>query len=211
MPEQHLAVQLSNQLGLLRRQWRSICADVIRRSIVDFVLRFVVLILLIATTAVVAVSNISATRSDSAAQPSIVIVADSKIGSFRVTMRLADARRIFGPPSSQRTIRGLIKPCQVTWLKFSLVMTFAGGCSGNSIFITAGMSGSRWSTSRGLRGGDPLSRLRDLYPDATRQSRRGSKATWVIFRRGDHPGLVALVDKGRVTSFEINLVELSAP
>lgn len=172
--------------------------------------RVLIAVLLTAILSGIAVSSSTASINARSKAPQ-VIQGDSWIGPFRVTMRLADARRIFGQPTSLLVVRGLVKPCQVTWARLGLVMTFAGGCSPRSRFIAGLASGKGWKTKRGLEIGDTLRMLRNLYPDTTVVSRRRNETRWVVFRRGSSNGLVAVVRGSRVVSLEIKVLTISAP
>jgi hypothetical protein len=70
-------------------------------------------------------------------------------------------------------------------------------------FSSAVMTGARWSTNKGLRNGDTLARLKQLYPRA----RRHDESWWLVPRftaaTGSYPGLSAMVSGGRVSSFQV--------
>jgi hypothetical protein len=74
------------------------------------------------------------------------------------------------------------------------------------VFVdTVTVATSRWRTSRGLKIGDPVDRLQELYPRA--MFRQGS--WWLNIARGfvgtprDYPALAATVASGQVDSFRM--------
>ena len=147
-----------------------------------------------------------------------VLVADERIGSFRVKEdgRLRGAIGAFGRPSSLKGSGG--ESCTAVWRPIGLTMYVynLGGqnpCTARyGFFARAVMRGPAWRTSKGLRVGDPVAKLRRLYPAA--KLHRGLRyfwpaGYWLVPRRsqfgyaGSYPGLLAETRGGRVVSFVV--------
>jgi hypothetical protein len=86
-----------------------------------------------------------------------------------------DAVETFGRPSSRSTENPeRSNLCTVRWRRLGLEMGFANAppdpCRlarlGNAAWYGATVYSRRWQTERGLRVGDSVARLRDLYPNA---------------------------------------------
>jgi hypothetical protein len=112
----------------------------------------------------------------------------------------------FGDPTSRTRIEELA--CDVRWAPIGLRVLYAnfGGqdpCSpGFGHAQRATMSGA-WRTSRGLRIGDPLRRLRSLYPRAVQRNRVWwlASAYSPVGVGGDYAVLSASVREGKVRAF----------
>jgi hypothetical protein len=99
------------------------------------------------------------------------------IGDFKpsVNPRLRAAVRAFGQPDRRR---GGGELCRVRWNRFGLTIRFQnfGGfdsCGPRSLAQKAVVTGERpWRTTKGLRIGDGVGRIKRLYPSA-RQTQRG--------------------------------------
>lgn len=147
----------------------------------------------------------------------LTVVGDERIASFRVKSdgTLGGAMGAFGTPKLRRTTD---QSCVATWQRHALTIYLynLGGndpCSRRyGFFLRAIMRGDHWRTSKGLRLGDPVARLRRLYPNARFQ--RGTRAYWPagwwLVRRanrvalpGEYPGLLAEMRGGRVTAFHV--------
>jgi hypothetical protein len=131
----------------------------------------------------------------------------------------AAAIRAFGPPDLPCKLRkatngaNLPNASRVVWRRLGLTIDFVtyGGFRGGhacsepgSVYVDGVVITSpRWRTVRGLRVGDPLSKLRRLYPTAL--PRRGSWQIVVdhspIGTGGLHPVFAAKTQGGRVSSF----------
>ena len=65
------------------------------------------------------------------------------------------------------------------------------------------MTGTRWSTNKGLRVGASVARLKQLYPKA----KLHGSMYWLVPRftqaTGSYPGLAATVAGGKVSSFQV--------
>ena len=162
-------------------------------------------------------AGVVAATADAAPGP-ITIAADERMGSFRVKAdgTLGGATRAFG--RATRIAPTSNSSCTATWRPLSLTILFynLGGddpCSARGgKFGRAVMRGPTWRTTKGLRNGDPVSRLRSLYPRARFQ--RGLRhfwpAGWWITPRanrfglgGSYPGLLAETRGGRVVAFHV--------
>jgi hypothetical protein len=137
---------------------------------------------------------------------SFVVRGDSQIGAFRSSMHLADAVRIFGPATSRAAGPRPQRACTARWKSLGLRLVFAGsGCSNRSLFVQGTITGPRWRTARGLAIGDPVARIKALYPDAHAVHRPAS-TSWVLLRRAHAtaPNLVALATHNRVTAIVVS-------
>jgi hypothetical protein len=158
-----------------------------------------------------------AATATAAAGP-ITIAADERIGSFRVKAdgTLGAASRALGRPTRVQPTSD--SSCTATWRPLGLTMFFynLGGddpCSARGgKFLRAIARGPVWRTTRGLRNGDPVARLRSLYPAARfhRGLRHFWPAGWWITPRanrfglgGTYPGLLAETRGGRIVAFHV--------
>jgi hypothetical protein len=135
-----------------------------------------------------------------------VIRADTQLSGFRTHENLGAAVKVFGTPSSRRELAGYQRFCVVKWDEIGLEMRFfARGCAPEAVFVGARTTSSRWQTIRRLRVGDPVSRLRALYPGARPQGLAGGVTKWSIFKRGTTPaGLTATTENGRVVALIVS-------
>lgn len=79
-------------------------------------------------------------------------------------------------------------------------MTFRGyACDSESSFVSARLTGVRWRTARGLRAGQTIQELRDLYPEAS----RAPSGRWILLRRNKTPTLQVESVAGRVTALVV--------
>ena len=144
---------------------------------------------------------------------------DVRIGAFAVRAdgSLAGAIRAFGAPTSRRHMYGL-GTCTAVWQRHGLTIDFynLGGrdaCAPRfGRFGRAFLRGDHWMTTKRLRVGDSLTKLRSLYPNAL--YRRGERyfwpaGYWLLARTsiygdgGGYPGLLAQVSRGRVIGFQV--------
>jgi len=138
-----------------------------------------------------------------------VIRSDEWIGSFAVkkNAKLGGAVSAFGTPSA--TVRIGDSGCRLRWSRLGLTISFynLGGqdaCGrATGFFQTATISGSGWRTAQGLRIGDGLARVRQLFPKAERHGNRW----WLVPRftqaTGRYPGLSAGIRGGKVADFQV--------
>jgi len=121
----------------------------------------------------------------------------------------------FGRPTSRGRDTPDSNVCTVRWDDVGVDVGFAwtrGPCRAKSLDRAAwsGMRlfGSRWKTAKGLRIGDPVRRIRRLYPRARYVSRPPRPGEWwlLLERRselGPGPLLVAEVGAGRVVALRV--------
>ena len=121
----------------------------------------------------------------------------------------------FGRPSARGKDTPESNVCTVRWETRGIDVGFAwaaGPCRARNLGRTtwAGMRlfGSRWKTSEGLRVGDPVARIRRVYPKARFVSRPPTPGEWwlVAERKGElgaQPLLVAEVGAGRVIALRV--------
>jgi hypothetical protein len=145
------------------------------------------------------------------------VVADERLGAFRVKAdgTLGGAIRAFGRPTLRRT--GDVG-CRATWTRHALTIDFynlggADPCTPRGGFFgRAIMRGDHWRTTKGLRLGDTVARLRRLHSNA--RSHPGTRGFWpagwwLVPRRerfgagGTYPGLLAETAGGRVIAFHV--------
>lgn len=98
-----------------------------------------------------------------------VIDGDHAIGSFYVRRDglLAGLIRSFGPPKQKRRVDDV---CEATWSGLHATLYNLGGedpCDPRyGRFLSAELRGGAWMTTEGLRIGDSVRKLRELYPRA---------------------------------------------
>jgi hypothetical protein len=151
-----------------------------------------------------------------AAQSSFVIQGDYKIGGYAVKAdgSLGGAVDEFGAPTTRRRARGI--GCDLTWRSLGLRIEFynLGGrdaCSREGgRFGGATITSRQWRTSKGLRVGDSVARIRRLYPRATFHQGGFYPGSWWLVTRYTrigtnryYPGLRAVVRSGRVSALVI--------
>jgi hypothetical protein len=151
-----------------------------------------------------------------AAEADLVVRADNRIDDFRVKAdgTLGGAVAALGRPS--RVVRTSAVSCRVSWRRLGVRMGFynLGGLNPcgrrTGHFSNAVLRGSRWRTGLGLRIGDPVCRLRALYPNAKyKRDGNGGSGWWLVVRTspfgtgGTYPGLLARSRDGVVTAFVV--------
>ena len=111
-----------------------------------------------------------------------------------------------------------LQACRATWPRHGLTIDFYNLGGQDSCrprygrFSRAFLRGDHWTTTRGLRIGDSLAKLRRLYPGV--RYRRGERGVWpsgywLVPRRsifgagGGYPGLLAEVRRGKVVAFQV--------
>ena len=135
------------------------------------------------------------------------------IGDFKPARdpTLGAAVDAFGEPSSQRRVASW--GCKLAWHGPGVKVLFANFGGGGPCEEDLGRSqtarayGDRWRTAKGLRVGQTLGRLRNLYPSATQHGRSWWLVTAVSFIGETHryPVLAATVRSGRVGSFSLQI------
>lgn len=150
----------------------------------------------------------------SAATPTRVIHADRDAGGIRILRSTpADAKRLFGAPSSVRATSP--QSCRLSWKAARLAVEFftfeAKPCTQGVALIATVTGRTGWRTALGLRVGDPAARVRALYPKAKlRTGAPGESGYWLVTRRlcaevggGSYPGLLARMQRGRVSALVV--------
>lgn len=147
----------------------------------------------------------------SAASPVHVIQGDRSAGGIVVARSTpAAVKELFGAPSTSRATSA--QSCLQSWKPARLVVhffTFEGRpcAQGVALIVTVTGRAAR-RTSVGLRVGDPVARLRSLYPRARlRTGFAGDSGYWLVTRKvcaevggGAYPGLLARMQRGRVSA-----------
>jgi hypothetical protein len=137
-----------------------------------------------------------------------------EIAGKRVVV-FGDALRAFGRPAVVAASGGLKPACDAFWPRFGLEIDFSTArppsCAAQDLGrwqeVTA--SAKPWHTDAGLRIGDPLQRLRDLYPRARQLDVRGHGRAWELETGGPFCdggpvlALAAEVRSGRVGALAI--------
>jgi hypothetical protein len=141
-----------------------------------------------------------------AAKPHIVFGDRSAGGIVAAHTTAAQATALYGAPSTSHE-RG--STCTRTWRGAGLTvgfLSFEGAPCTKGVAITITVRGSSWRTARGLRIGDPVMRVHDLFPSATHHA----DGWWLVTRHacaevGGHAfaGLRATTSGGRVGSLVI--------
>jgi hypothetical protein len=142
------------------------------------------------------------------------IVGDRIVGGVRIGATLNDARSVLGMPNVQRRLSNY--ECRAGWRTIGLTLVFldlsnANPC-GQGALVRATAASASWRTGKGLRVGDPVSRIRRLYR-AARFHRVGYRGWWLITRRTcpttggqRYPGLLArMTAQRRVAALVVSL------
>jgi hypothetical protein len=132
---------------------------------------------------------------------------------------LSQAIQVFGAPSSTQAIRpgiarASVADCAATWNQIGLRATFTtlgfsrGACDPEKAVWTASVADKKWRTQRGLRVGDPKSRILKLYPNAKWHKATGWTLVLKYWSSGvERPkgvqSVSATVSHGRISSFRL--------
>jgi hypothetical protein len=166
---------------------------------------------LFAAAAAAAVVAVSAAPAASAP---FLIVSDKVVGGVRMTATLPQARAVLGAPD--RTRRVSARECRAVWRPLGLTLTFldlsnGAPCSRGALVIAIATA-VQWHTTKGLRVGDSVARLRTLYPGATFFRGAPYQGWWLITRRTcaevgsqPYPGLRARTAHRRVAAFVVGV------
>jgi hypothetical protein len=139
-----------------------------------------------------------------AAAPAHVVFGDRSAGGIVMLRTTApQAAALYGAPATSRA-RGT--SCLRSWPKAGLVvdfLSFGGPPCTKGVAVTITLTGDTWRTRRGLFIGDPLIRIHDFFPYATRHA----DGWWLVTRHAcakvggtKYPGLLAHVVAGEVRS-----------
>ena len=135
------------------------------------------------------------------------LVGDESIAGFPADGNTVQAIERFGPPSRRQDYgRG---HCDFQWRSLGITITFViepvqqDPCGPDAWHDSTTVIDPRWSTDEGLRIGDPQTRLRELYPQA---SNDGQGVATLLTRQTaglELPSLTARVRNGRVASLTL--------
>lgn len=157
----------------------------------------------------VLVAGLAATLAASAsASPNFVVRRDTDIGGFNLSRdaTLKGAIDAYGTPTSREPFEG--QACIVVWSDFGIWTNFSHvvsttPCDGRGCHSETRLTNKKWKTDKGLHVGDPLRRLRQLYPRA----KPYILGRWTLISRpfagARLPTLLAAVKKGRIAAFVI--------
>lgn len=141
----------------------------------------------------------------SAADPPLLVVGFSKIGTFTVSGGTpAAAFRAFGKPTRTHETKSF---CEHSWpgLRISFyTLLDRKQCLPGTPFESATIT-RNWVTDRGLRKGDPVAKAKALYPSARKAKAGAANIDLVVrFSQAIGPyGLTGRVSNGRVTALDI--------
>jgi hypothetical protein len=124
-------------------------------------------------------------------------VGPDSIGAYGVREPYRAAARAFGSPMSR--VSTVAKGCYVTWGRIGIRARYAGTCRSPLFLITASVTARGWETRRGLRIGDPVARVKALYPD----SRGQHLATGGLRFNISGPVFSVIVKRGRVARLDV--------
>lgn len=172
--------------------------------------------------AIAVIAPILVCQSYAAAPPGLLI-GRTGIGGLPVTSSYTSAVARFGPSGrdgarSTFTVGG----CTLHYPRLGLTLWWAGdplkrGTPVNCLYFQeAAVSRGGWHTQRGLSIGDPVRKIRKLYPHAYNTQRRGPKwsqkgaiewdITITCCSGGQRPALFALVKRNHVVALFVAMV-----
>ena len=162
----------------------------------------------------VGLAALLAAAARGAPAPPLVIQGDRALAGVRAgAMRAAVEAKLGPADSARRTSRGA---CRVVWRRLGLVLAtidFAERAPCRGQWVVATVTGRTWRTAKGLRVGQPVGRLRHVYPAARFHGGFApERGWWLIERRrcaeaggGPYPGLLARVRSGRVSALVVTV------
>ena len=148
--------------------------------------------------------------------PPLVIQGDRVVAGVPIlTSRATIQARLGAPDSARRTGE---YSCRLVWRRLGLTMSLLDLSTGRpcraGVLQAATVTSRAWRTTKGLRVGDSVSRLRRLYP-AARLRDPGFppwRGYWLVTRRTcvevgaqPYPGLLARVGGGRVRALVVQV------
>lgn len=147
--------------------------------------------------------------------PQTRLIDAQRIGLYRIEAGAdaEDAMRALGQPSARETPHPTT--CEATWERLGVRMRFANFGARDpclyGTFCNARINGDEWGTTRGLQVGEPVSRMRELYPRAEQVRESGAIIRFVL-EPGAQPcgpdakgGLEAWTASGRIISLVVSL------
>jgi hypothetical protein len=156
-------------------------------------------------------TGIGNARNDATAQ--FTIVSDRIVGGVRMGATLDEATTVLGMPDVRRRLND--HECRAGWRTIGLTLLLldlsnADPC-GEGALIRATAASAKWQTGKGLRVGDPVARLHNLYRAAT-YHRLGYPGWWLITRRTcpttgsqRYPGLLARTVHRRIGAVVVGI------
>jgi hypothetical protein len=134
----------------------------------------------------------------------------------RTEAQLGDVEAIFGAPSSIRRLDDWT--CRLVWPNRGLaILLFTLDRQGypceSGTFARGTTVGHAWHTDAGLKIGDPVAKLQELYPNARWHARVGVNSGWWLVTRRDcksngskpFPGLLVRTLRRRVAAFVVQI------
>jgi hypothetical protein len=149
-----------------------------------------------------------------ASSASFRIVGDRAVGGVRTGATLAGARAVLGAPDTTRRLSKV--ECRAVWRPIGLTLTFldlstGAPCTKGGVVIAIATA-AQWHTTKALRVGDPVARLRTLYRRATFHRGAPYQGWWLITRRTcaevgsqPYPGLRARTARKKVSAFVVTV------
>jgi hypothetical protein len=149
-----------------------------------------------------------------AASAPFLIVSDKVVGGVRMTATLPQARAVLGTPNTKRRVTS--SECRAVWRPLGLTLTFLDLSSGAPCAkggaVVAVATAAEWHTRKGLKVGDPVARLRVLYPGARFFRGAPYQGWWLITRHTcaevgsqPYPGLLARTAHRKVAAFVVTV------
>ncbi len=156
---------------------------------------------------IVAIRVVATVTSADPIERSFLIVRDESIGGFPRNGTIGAAVEVLGVPTAR--LPGGVNQCVLKWPSRGITMdtVFPGaanpcGAKGNHLSTT--VTDKRWKTDAGLRVGDPVRRIQELYPDAGPPNSDGIVEVFTRDFSGlPLPSLTAKVVKGRVVALTL--------
>jgi hypothetical protein len=161
-----------------------------------------------------AVAAVLAGSAVPAASTPFLIVSDKTVGGVQMGATLARARVVLGDPDTTRRASKI--ECRAVWRSIGLTLTFldlsnGAPCARGGV-VVATATATKWHTTKGLRVGDRVARLRALYRKATFFRGAPYQGWWLITRRTcaeigrqPYPGLLARTGHKKVTAFVVTV------
>jgi hypothetical protein len=148
------------------------------------------------------------------ATTALVIRGDRSIAGVPVLSKLGRATAVFGAPDTIRRVNGY--DCRAVWRPIGLTLGFLDLSGGDPChvgrIVTATATSTSWRTDRGIHVGDPVTRLRRLYPRAKHVATPPYGGWWLITRHTcattgsqAYPGLRARTSATRILALVVTL------
>jgi hypothetical protein len=145
------------------------------------------------------------------------VVGPGTIGAYRFEQPRGRAIDLFGPPTYSRNSPPLFH-CLTTWRSLGLHVQYSGPCSSPGRARRAELEGREWRTREGLRVGDTVAKLRQIYrgarrtsPDEAALQRLGIALRgieWDLRRARPASSVIVVTQGTRVVSFELRPASL---